>query len=65
MRLNLYWRGRDVVDIELHVWKQRADDEQKPKQPRLQATGGGMAERAERFGDPDTIVSFGFGRPES
>lgn len=23
MRLNLYWRGRDVIDVELHIWKPR------------------------------------------
>ena len=65
MRLNLYWRGRDVIDIEAHLWRKRADDQPQPEPPTLEATGGGQAERAEHFGDPDTIVSFGFGRPES
>ncbi|MCW2763860.1 MAG: hypothetical protein JWR85_4061 [Marmoricola sp.] len=23
MKLNLYWRGRDVIDIELHLWRLR------------------------------------------
>lgn len=25
MRLNLYWRGRDVLDVEVHVWRKRPD----------------------------------------
>lgn len=66
MRLSLYWRGRDVLDVELHVWRKRDDDQPEPDAPRLEASGGGgQAERADAFGDPDTIVSFGFGRPES
>lgn len=65
MRLNLYWRGRDVIDVELHVWKQRKDDETPGNSPKLKASGGGQAERADQFGDPDTVVVFGFGRPGS
>lgn len=61
MRLNLYWRGRDVIDVELHVWRQRAEDDG-DEPPTLQASGGGQAERAETFGDPGTVVSFGFSR---
>ncbi len=65
VRLNLYWRGRDVLDVELHVWRKRDDSPADLGAPRLEATSGGQAERAESFGDPDTKTSFGFGRPES
>lgn len=27
MRLNLYWRGRDVIDIEAHIWRRRREDD--------------------------------------
>lgn len=64
MRLNLHWRGRDVIDVELHVWRMRPDDE--PERPKLAAAPGLQAsELAENFGDPDTIAGFGFGRPAS
>jgi len=59
MRLNVYWRGRDVIDVEVHLWRKRDDDEQ-PDPPKLEASGGGQVERADHFGDPDTAVSFGF-----
>jgi hypothetical protein len=65
VRVNLYWRGRDVLDVELHQWRKREDTPPHGSPPKLEATGGGQAERADTFGDPDTIVSFGFGRPES
>ena len=60
MRLTLTIRDTDVLTLELH-WPGKASDDG----PALEASGGGQAERAEHFGDPDTIVSFGFGRPES
>ena len=59
MRINVYWRGRDVIDIELHIWKRREDSAQDDG-PTLQASGGGLQERAEPYGDPMTQVSFGF-----
>lgn len=60
MRLNLYWRGRDVVDVEVHVWKRR-DPEPVDRGPALQARAA-LADTAiaDPFGDPGTIVSFGF-----
>jgi hypothetical protein len=60
MRLNLYWRGRDVIDVELHVWKKREERTLDGNGPTLQATGGGQAERAEPYGDPATQHGFGF-----
>lgn len=59
LRLNLYWRGRDVIDVEVHLWKKREDSDQ-PEPPKLEASSGGLQERAEPFGGPDTAVSFGF-----
>lgn len=61
MRLNLYWRGRDVIDIELHAWRRRDDGQPQDGAPNLEASGGGHAERAATYGDPATIASFGFG----
>lgn len=60
MRLNLYWRGRDVVDVEVHVWKLR-DPEPVDAGPALQARAH-LADTAlaEPFGDAATITSFGF-----
>lgn len=60
MRLNLYWRGQDVVDVELHVWRKRPDDMTTDDGPRIEASGGGSSERASSFGDPATIAGFGF-----
>lgn len=64
MRLNLYWLGRDVIDIELHVWKKR-DETQESQGPSLEAVGYlADSSRAEAT-QPDT-TTFGFGtRPES
>lgn len=67
MRLNLYLRGIDLLDVEVHagrvnvaVFQPREDDPPPNDGPTLQATGGGLAERAEAF-EPDTSV-MGFGR---
>lgn len=59
MRINLYWRGRDVVDVEVHLWKMR-DEAVNSGAPTLEASGGGSAERAEHYGDPATQHGFGF-----
>lgn len=59
MRLNLYWRGRDVIDVELHVWKKR-EDPPADDGPPLRAAGHLQdAARAEPMAHPDTVV-FGF-----
>lgn len=64
MRVNLYWRGRDVIDVELHVWKRRADDDKTEEPPKLQAAAHPVdVSRAEPMSCPDTTVSIGFGRP--
>jgi len=60
VRLNLYWRGRDVIDIELHAWRKRPDQTTTDDGPRLEASGGGSSERSSTFGDPATIAGFGF-----
>ena len=59
MRLNLYWRGRDIVDVEMHLWRKREDDDS-PEPPELTA-GANLQDsgRSEPM-DPDT-VTFGFG----
>jgi hypothetical protein len=62
VRLNLYWRGWDLIDVELHLCRRRPDDDDDG--PTLRAHGGGQAERADPFGDPGTVVTFGFARPE-
>lgn len=64
MRLSLHWRGRDVIDIDAHLWRKR-DDDQPDRGPTLQAAAHlEDADRAEPA-QPDTPV-FGFGtRPES
>lgn len=59
MRLTLYWRGRDVIDVEVHAWKKRADDGSEP--PKMEAVGYlADSSRAEPTDEPDTRV-FGFG----
>lgn len=67
MRLNLYLRGIDLLDVEVHagrvnvaVFQPREDDAPTDGGPTIQATGGGLVERAEPF-EPDTSV-MGFGR---
>lgn len=61
MRLNLYWRGRDVLDVELHVWRRRGDEQPEPNAG-IEATAGGNFELAEPMEAPDTTVRIGFGR---
>lgn len=68
MRLNLYWRGRDVLDIEAHVWKRRPPEPKpkpEPEGPALHAAPH-LADTAyaRDFGPPDTVV-FGFCAPPS
>lgn len=58
MKLTLAWRDRDVLDVELHLWRKR--DDETDDAPRLEASGGGQAERASTYGDPAAIVRFGF-----
>lgn len=55
MRLVLTIRGTDVIDLEIR-WPSKQQDQP----PRLEASGGGQAERAEPYGDPATISGFGF-----
>jgi hypothetical protein len=61
MRLVLTIRDADVLTVELH-WPGKTSSDDGPK---LQANGSADTERAEPYGDPDTRVMFGFGRPES
>jgi hypothetical protein len=50
----------DVLDVQLHwPWSTCASTDDAPK---LEASGGGQAERAEPYGDPATISGFGFQR---
>ena len=59
MRLNLYWRGIDLIDIELHLFRPRADEDQ-PEVPVIQAAAHPVdVSRAEPM-EPDTMA-FGFG----
>ena len=65
MRLNLYWRGRDVVDLELHLWRKREKPSPPGRGPRLQAAGQcADVTLAEPLPSPDTTVAgrFGFTR---
>lgn len=56
MRLNLYWRGRDVIDIEAHVWRKRPSENSEVL-VRNTSLDTGFAEDTE----PDTYVrGFGF-----
>ncbi len=50
-------RGTAVIDLELH-WPHKAAEGDPG--PSLQATGGGLVERAEPYGDPATQHGFGF-----
>jgi len=65
VRLSLSWRDRDVVDVEIHAWRKRPDDQPADSAPKLEASGGGQAERAEHYGDPATIAGFGFQHPSA
>lgn len=58
MRLNLYWRGIDVIDIEFHLWRERLDPEDDVLVTSIaDLPGSELAEDAE----PDTYVhAFGF-----
>lgn len=53
MKLKLHWRGRDVIDIEVHC-KLRKEE------PEFEASGGGQFELAEPMPYPDTSVRIGF-----
>ena len=55
MRLNLYWRGWDLVDVEVHLVRRRPDDE-----PVEVSNSGGQFELAEPMEAPDTTVRIGF-----
>lgn len=64
MRLNLYWRGRDVVDLEIHLWRKR-DEPKEDDAPKLEAVGYLADSSRSEPAQPDT-TTFGFGsRPES
>lgn len=60
MRLNLYWRGRDVIDIEAHLWRKRVDEDAEPEPivaGLAHLPGSELADDTE----PDTYVHvFGF-----
>ncbi len=57
MRLILTMRGTAVVDLELRWPHKQVESDDGPT---LQATGGGLIERAESYGDPATQHGFGF-----
>jgi len=59
VRLNLYWRGWDLVDVEVHLVRRRPDDLGEPLV--LEASGNGQFELAEPMDTPDTSVRIGFG----
>jgi hypothetical protein len=62
VRLTLYWRGYDLLDVELHLIRRRPDDDPPDHDgPALEA-GGSLesSDRAEPYGDPATVVRFGF-----
>ena len=64
MRLTLYWRGRDVLDIEAHLWKKREEPEP-DNAPKLEAVGYLADSSRAEPSQPDT-TTFRFGtRPES
>lgn len=70
MRLNLYWRGWDLIDIEVHprriaaaVLTTRPDDEPTAahqETPVVQASGTHNFALADPYGDPATTGGFGF-----
>jgi hypothetical protein len=57
VRLNLYWRGWDLVDIEVHLVRRRPADNDGPV---LESAAGGQFELAEPEPYPDTRVRVGF-----
>jgi hypothetical protein len=59
MRLNLSWRNWDLIDVELHLVRRHDEDDDVPT---LHASGSANIERADSYGDPETIVGFGFQR---
>jgi hypothetical protein len=60
MRINVYWRGFDLLDIEAHAFRRRKDDEPGGEAPKLQAAAHlADSSRAEPMA-PDT-TAFGFG----
>lgn len=71
MRFNVYLRGIDLIDVELHagkatvaVFQPRKDDPAADDGPTLQATAGGQFETATVI-EPDT-KTFGYSqRPEA
>jgi hypothetical protein len=54
MRLNLYWRGFDIVDVEVHLFRRRIDGDD----VLITRTMLEDSERSDAI-DPDTWV-FGF-----
>lgn len=60
MRLNLYWRGIDLIDIEVHVMRPRDQGCDHGDGPTLQASDGGQFELADEMESPDTSVRIGF-----
>lgn len=67
MRLNVYLRGIDIIDIELHAGRvnvavfQPRDGDEPGAPPKIEATSGGQFEHAGGTSEPDTAV-MGFGR---
>jgi hypothetical protein len=68
VRLNLYWRGRDVIDVEVHVFRRRRGSEDneptlqsEDKEPTLQAAGQLAASELAEPMEPDTYVRIPFG----
>lgn len=68
MRLNLYWRGWDLIDIEVNprriraaVLTTRPDDEPTaPEASVVEAAGTHNFTLADPYGDPETMCRFGF-----
>lgn len=60
MRINIFWRGFDLLDIEAHAFRRRPDEKVEVG-PKLEAVGYlADSSRAEPM-QPDTSAAFGFG----
>jgi len=61
VRLNLYWRGIDIIDLEVHVLRPRpVEVEDCGCGDETLAASGGQFELADDLEAPDTRVRVGF-----